>query len=74
MSIFIMVEVRKKEKENVGSLLRRFSERMKKSGVLIEAKKAQAYQKPETRRKRRQSALLRIKRQEDFKVKRRQSL
>lgn len=69
-----MVEVRKKDKENIGSLLRRFSERIKKSGVIFEIKSAQYYQKPKTRRERRESAILRLKRQEEFKIKRRHSL
>ncbi|OHB21149.1 MAG: hypothetical protein A2666_03215 [Parcubacteria group bacterium RIFCSPHIGHO2_01_FULL_47_10b] len=52
-----MVEVRKREKENIGSLLRRFQERIKKSGDLIAAKESQHFQPRSTKRARREKAL-----------------
>lgn len=68
-----MVEVHKKEKENIGSLLRRLSERTKKSGLIDEYKRIQHFQKAETRSARRRSALSKKKRQEEFRAKRRRA-
>jgi len=53
------VEVRRKEKEPVGSLLRRFTRRVQQSGVLVNARKSRFYQKPKTKRQEKQSALRR---------------
>lgn len=54
-----MVEARKKPDENIGSLLRRFSERVRKSGILQEAKEAQVRQPHKSRKMRRQEAVVR---------------
>jgi len=53
------VGVRRKEKEPVGSLLRRFSRRVQQSGVLINARRSRFYQKPKTKRQAKASALRR---------------
>lgn len=53
------IEVRKKDKESTGSLLRRFSRRVQQSGVLLRARKNRFYQKPKTRRQMKASALRR---------------
>lgn len=53
------VEVKRKEKEPVGSLLRRFTRRVQQSGVLLNARKSRFYQKPKTKRQEKQSALRR---------------
>ncbi|PIQ92757.1 MAG: 30S ribosomal protein S21 [Parcubacteria group bacterium CG11_big_fil_rev_8_21_14_0_20_39_14] len=58
-----MVEVRKKEGESAASLVRRFSYRMQKSGILLRAKKIKHRQKPKTKRERKMAALRRLKRQ-----------
>lgn len=55
-----MVEVRKKEGESVASLVRRFSYRIQKSGVLVRAKKIKFYRKSKTKRARKQAALRRL--------------
>ena len=52
-----MVEVRKRDRENIGSLLRRFQERIKKSGDLSRAKDMQYHQPKVSRGQRRQKAL-----------------
>lgn len=52
-----MVEVRKNPNENIGSLLRRFSERVRKSGILQEAKEAQVYKKSKSRQMQREQAI-----------------
>ena len=56
-----MVEVKKREREHIGSLLRRFSERVKKSGVLLQAREAQFYRPQKSRRQRRVDTLTRLK-------------
>ena len=55
-----MVEVRRKEKETFGALLRRFTRRVQLSGVLKETRKSRFYLKMPTRTKRRVSALRRL--------------
>ena len=69
-----MSEFHTQGKENVGSLLRRFVTRLKKSGVPDEAKKALRRQKSLTRRQRKVSALSRLERKKIFDAKRRQAL
>ncbi len=57
------VEVRKRKSENVGSLLFRFNKRIKQSGILKEAKKRRSRSRSANRRKVKQSALYKQKRQ-----------
>ena len=56
-----MVEVKRKERENIGSLLRRFSRRVQESGILIQARKIRFKEPGESKRKRKESALRREK-------------
>ena len=53
------VTVRKKEKESVQSLLRRFSRRIQQSGVLVRARRGRFYVPPVTKRQKKLSALRR---------------
>lgn len=66
------IEVRRKEKEPVGSLLRRFTRRVKQSGVLLTARRSRFYQKGKTKRQIKESALrreqLRAQRKEMMKM------
>ncbi|MBI4134997.1 MAG: 30S ribosomal protein S21 [Candidatus Sungbacteria bacterium] len=55
-----MVEVRRKDKETFGAMLRRFTRRVQLSGVLKEARKTRFYVRPASRREKRESALRRI--------------
>ena len=55
-----MVEVRRKERETFGAMLRRFTRRVQMSGVLKEARRTRFYAKPPTRVKKKESALRRI--------------
>ena len=55
------IEVKKRERENSRSLLRRFTRRIQQSGVLIRARKARFHEKGKTKRERRLSALRRQK-------------
>jgi len=53
------VEVRRKEREPMGSLLRRFTRRVQQSGVLLTARKGRFHSKKKTKRQIRSSALRR---------------
>ncbi len=53
------IEVRKKDRETTGSLLRRFSRRVQQSGVLLRARRSRFYAKPKTKRQQKASALRR---------------
>lgn len=56
-----MVDAKRKPNENVTSLLRRFSEYVKKSGLIEEARQSQFRQKTKSRRLKRRAALNRLK-------------
>lgn len=56
-----MVEVRRKENETTGAMLRRFTRKVQLSGVLIRARKTRFYQSKLTKRAVRERALMRIK-------------
>lgn len=56
-----MVEVRRREKESVESLLRRFTRRVQQSRVLINARESRFYERPKSKREKRQSAMHREK-------------
>ena len=53
------IEVKKKERENTRSLLRRFTRRIQQSGILVRARKARFWEKEQSKTERRQSALRR---------------
>jgi len=54
------IEVRKRERESVQSLLRRFSRRVQQSGILIRTRRGRFYIPPLTKRQKRLSALRRF--------------
>lgn len=58
------IEVRRKQKEALNVFLRRFSEKVKRSGIITQSKKARFRLKPKSRNLRRQSALERNKKTE----------
>jgi len=60
-----MIEVRKKENESSASLFYRFTKKVKRSGVLKEAKKRKFRQRPLNKRKVRESALHREARKKE---------
>lgn len=51
-----MVEVRKKERESIESLLHRFKRRLKQSRVLIKVRKKRFYEPPKSKRQIREEA------------------
>lgn len=56
-----MVEVRRREHETTGAMLRRFARRVQMSGILIRARKGKHYRSQLTKRAKRLRALRRIK-------------
>lgn len=62
-----MIEVRKRKDENVASLIYRFNKRVMQSGILKEAKKRMYLTRPLNERKRKISALYRLKKEEELK-------
>jgi len=64
------MEIKRKPKETTSLLLRRFTQRVRESGILIEAKKHQFRDKKPSRSQRRKSALEReAKRREIIRLK-----
>ena len=58
-----MIQVTKKDsKEPLENMLRRFSRKVQQSGVLAEAKQAQYFEKPMSKRDRREKAIVRKER------------
>lgn len=61
-----MVEVRRREKESTGSLLRRFSRKVQQSRILLKARSLAHSTRPKSKMKKRKDALLREKRRKEF--------
>lgn len=58
-----MIQVtRKDNRESVENLLRRFNRKVQQSGVLSAAKSSQYFEKPQSKRDRRQKAIIRRER------------
>lgn len=57
--ITVGIEVTRKERESMGSLLRRFTQRVRQSGVLVEARRKKFRVVQPNRTARRKSALVR---------------
>ena len=56
-----MIELKKKERESSSSLLRRFTKKVRQSGVLLKARRNMFRARPKNKRKLRDSALRREK-------------
>ncbi len=56
-----MIQVNRKEKETSESLIRRFSRRVQQSGVLRRVRKIRFHQEEQSRDKRRDEALYKVK-------------
>jgi len=64
------MEVRRRPKEPTSFLLRRFTQKVRESGILVEAKKSQFFEKKQSKGQRRKGALEReIKRKEKTRLK-----
>ena len=66
LSQAIMVEVKRKERESIGSLLRRFQKVVQYAAVVTQARSHRFFESRPTRRARRRSALRRIERSREF--------
>jgi ribosomal protein S21 len=64
------MQVTKKPRENVSSLMRRFTQKVRESGILMKAKKSQFREKAVSKGTRRKNALERVtKRKEKMRLK-----
>ncbi|PJE57703.1 MAG: hypothetical protein COU82_00490 [Candidatus Portnoybacteria bacterium CG10_big_fil_rev_8_21_14_0_10_38_18] len=59
------MEVKRKPKEPTSFLLRRFTQKVRESGILVEAKKSQFYKRKPSKGQRRKSALEREKKRKE---------
>jgi len=57
----VPIEVKKSERENPRSLLRRFTRRIQQSGILIRARKVRFREREKSKREKRVSALRRVR-------------
>lgn len=53
------IEVKKQERENSQGLIRRFTKKVKQSGVLVRAKRSRFYQRPKSKDMQKKAALRR---------------
>jgi len=60
-----MVDIKRKPRENVSMMLRRFTQRVRQSGILVNAKKSMFQQPKKSRGERRKMALEREKRRKE---------
>lgn len=63
------LEVRKKEKENSQSLVRRFGQRIQRSGILNRAKRRRFFKSPESEDTKKKTALRREQLKKAFEIK-----
>lgn len=59
------MEVKRKPRENISMMLRRFTRRVRESGILVDAKKARFQQPKKSRGERRKMALERNRRRKE---------
>jgi len=60
------LEIKKEEKETSRKLIRRFSQRMRRSGILKKARASQFRERPLSKTKKKRQALRRIKMKEKY--------
>ena len=61
-----MAEVKRRKGETFDALLRRFQRRVQSSGKLLQAKKVRFLKKDGSRNKRRESALFRVEKKQEY--------
>jgi len=61
-----MVEVRRRDKESTGSLLRRFTRKVQQSKILIEARSHAHRKRPKSKTKKKKDALRRIVKRKEY--------
>jgi len=60
------IKVIKHDRESSQSLVRRFSQKLRKSGILLEARKRRFVQKPKSQALKKRSALRRIRKKAEY--------
>lgn len=60
-----MVDVKRKPKESISMMMRRFSQRVRESGVLVNAKKSRFQEKKKSKNVRRREALEKNRRRKE---------
>jgi len=61
------LEVKKEERETAQNLIRRFTKRVQKSGILLKARKSRFYQRSKSRQMKKKEALRREKLKQEYK-------
>ncbi|OGZ46328.1 MAG: hypothetical protein A3F26_03385 [Candidatus Ryanbacteria bacterium RIFCSPHIGHO2_12_FULL_47_12b] len=61
-----MVEVRRREKESTGSLLRRFTRKVQQSRVLIDARAHTFRSRPKSKTKKQRDAVRRVQKRREY--------
>ena len=61
-----MIDVKRRKNETFDALLRRFQRRVQSSGTIIQAKKIRFHKKDGSKNKRRESALFREEKKEEY--------
>lgn len=56
-----MIQVRKKDRENSESLIRRFSRRIQQSGILVQARRSRFQDEEKSKQKKREEALYKVR-------------
>jgi len=65
----VVLEVRRQEKENPQGLVRRFTQRVQRSGILNRAKKNRFFKSPKSQERKKRAALRREQLKKEFKIK-----
>jgi len=60
------LEIKRKERENSQSLIRRFSKRLKRSGILIRARRIRFFERKKSKQGKKRAALRRIEKREEY--------
>jgi len=61
-----MVEVRRREKESIGSLVRRFTRKVQQSRILLEARSHAHRARPKSKTKKQRDALRRVIKRKEY--------
>ncbi len=61
------LEVKKQERETAQNLIRRFTKRVQKSGILLKARKSRFYQRSKSHQMKKKAALRREKLKQEYK-------
>ena len=61
------LEVKRKPRESVQGLIRRFSQRIRRSGILVQARKIRFQEKPKSKQARKRAALRKEQLRKDYK-------